>query len=283
MAALTAKPQHQQGTRTTLMLLLAMATGELLTVSAAGSSLTGTDGPTRRGGHRHSPTDNTLLIPATLPTVELRPGVAGGYSIAVGGRKWYESTPSPRICVGGITRTLTKFQSGAASSGSDEVGDWMGVSTAFGVEDGALGVEPGALVEQTLKRYKAVPTAAVLTTRFLRSIDTSGCSKHVDKYPNPDNSVVAEALALNTSFHAGRQLQIMSWGHHLDLKATGRGLVSLSIDSVLDGPVVSHDREAGQTLVWSTLDSHKVVPQQNSGGVYSMGLSTAFRTIEARF
>lgn len=35
--------------------------------------------------------------------------------------------------------------------------------------------------------------------------------------------------------------------------------------------------------MWSTLDSHKIVPQQNSDGIYSMGLSAAFQKIDAGF
>ena len=87
----------------------------------------------------------------------------------------------------------------------------------------------------------------MLTAKFLKSIiDTSGCGAKSDKYPGPDNAVVAEALALNTTFQSDSKLQILSWGHHLDLKATAQGLGSLPIDSILDGPVVSTDPVGGK-------------------------------------
>eukprot|EP01052_Picozoa_sp_SAG31_P016648 SAG31_NODE_1110_length_9858_cov_41.473922_3_plen_166_part_00 len=114
------------------------------------------------------------------------------------------------------------------SSGNDAIGDWVGTTTAFGRADAVGSRESGradAVVEQTLKHYEGVPNAAVLTMRFLKPIDTRGCGKTAsDRYTNPDNSVCADALALNTSFNAGPQLQIMSWGHHLDVKVSGQGL-----------------------------------------------------------
>jgi hypothetical protein len=228
--------------------------------------------------------DRSSSVPLT-PKIELRPSTTG-YGIIVAGHKWYESTPAPRVCTGGVNAQLVQIER-SASSGSDLVGEWTGTTISFGRMPADLmgGATSDALVEHTLKHYTAVPSAAVLTTRYLQSIDTSGkCQqKTSDKYPGTENSVVAEALALNTSFESGARLQVMSWGHHLDLKATRQGLGSLPIDSILDGPVVSVDPVAGKTLVWSTLDSHKIVPQQSSGGVYSMGLSAGFQRIEAGF
>eukprot|EP01050_Picozoa_sp_SAG11_P000919 SAG11_NODE_34_length_22265_cov_11.264730_5_plen_281_part_00 len=222
------------------------------------------------------------------PKLELQPSMSG-YSIVVAGQKWYESTTAPRICFRGVQTTLSEM-SRSASSGSDRVGQWTGTTIRFGkppADQSQLGggESPDVLVEHMLKHYAAAPNAAVLMARYLKTINTTGCQrqKTSDKYPGAENAVVAEALALNTSFEPGAALQIMSWGHHLDLKATGQGLGSLPIDTILDGPVVSVDSIAGKTLVWSTFDSHKVVPQQNSGGIYSMGLSAGFLRIDAGF
>ena len=51
------------------------------------------------------------------------------------------------------------------------------------------------------------------------------------------------------------------------------------------GPVASTDPSTGSTLVWSTLDSHKIFPQStdNATSSYSMGLAAAIPAIPAGF
>ena len=47
--------------------------------------------------------------------------------------------------------------------------------------------------------------------------------------------------------------------------------------------MVSTDPDNGNTLVWSTLDSHKIFPQTTQGNSYSMGLAAAIPSIPQGF
>ena len=198
-------------------------------------------------------------------------GASGQYAITVGGVAWYESTPAPRVCIKGRTTRLV-LTAQHAVHGVDALGQWTGTMLTFRLHAGLGPANAAAAVvaEHTLKKYAALPYAAVITVRYPQTLNTSSCGT-VD-------TVAAEVLALNTS--ATSELRVLSWGGGLSLRAA-TGLAGLHTDGIKSGPVVSVGGK--HTLVWSTLDSHKVVPQQNAAGVYSLGLSAAFSSITGGF
>ena len=75
-------------------------------------------------------------------------------------------------------------------------------------------------------------------------------------------------------------LYTLSWrGQVLATTAAAKGLSRLGANGLDCGPVVSTDPSTGSSLVWSTLDSHKIVPQTTANGVYAMGLAAAIPSI----
>jgi hypothetical protein len=72
----------------------------------------------------------------------------------------------------------------------------------------------------------------------------------------------------------GSTLHTLSWrGGVIATTAAAKGLDNLKANGLDCGPVVSTEASTGNTLVWSTLDTHKIVPQQTKNGVYAMGLA----------
>ena len=140
------------------------------------------------------------------------------------------------------------------------------------------------VVEDTYKQYTTVYT---VTVKYLINLDTRTiCSGGAAGNITYINTVVgAQALALNTTaggLASTRTLQTLTWARGLSMKAS-KGLESISTGGIQTGPVISTDPHSRATLVWSTLDSHKVVPQNNNASRYSIGLSGAFRTIAKGF
>ena len=66
-------------------------------------------------------------------------------------------------------------------------------------------------------------------------------------------------------------LHTLSWrGGVIATTAAAKGLGNLGATGLDCGPVVSTDPTTTDTLVWSTLNSHKIVPQEttSSAGVF---------------
>ena len=206
-------------------------------------------------------------------TVEIQVGPTGEYAIAVNAAVWYRSVDAPLLCDTPLT-----YHSKQAATGTDAIGPWKGTVVTF-----TSGSTP--VVEHTYKQYTAVPEAAVVTVKYLTNLDTrSICDGGAAGNITYINTVVgAEALALNTT--AGglvNMLRTLTWARGLSMQAS-TGLASLGTGGIQAGPVISTDPHSETTLVWSTLDSHKVVPQNNNASRYSIGLSGAFKAIAKGF
>jgi hypothetical protein len=114
-----------------------------------------------------------------------------------------------------------------------------------------------------------------MTAVFPSGLDTHGCGN------NTEGSTAFPAW--DTAAGAAPKLGIMSWrANALDTMAIVLGLGALSVSPLDSGPVVAFQGDDAQrtSLVWSTLDHHKIVVQTAAGAdgaaaVYSMGVSAA--------
>ena len=194
---------------------------------------------------------------------------SGAYSLAVDGETWYESSP-PTVCIAGELKKL-RLVSAAAASGSDGIGDWKGPTLT-------LAAAPAHAVAMaiTFKHYVRMPNVSVATATFPAGLATAGCGSNVD---------------LSTSFpafrtQAGRasSLHTLSWrGQVLSNTAASMGLGALNASGLDCGPVVSTEPSTGTTLVWSTLTSHKILPQRTTLDTYAMGLSASIPSIPPNY
>jgi len=81
-------------------------------------------------------------------------------------------------------------------------------------------------------------------------------------------------------------LHTLSWrGGVIGTTAAAKGLAALGASGLDCGPVVSTDASSADkaTLVWSSLTSHKILPQRTKNGTYSVGLAAAIPSIPAGF
>ena len=198
----------------------------------------------------------------------------GAYSIVLDGETWYESTASPEVCVNG-QRVLLQFvhASFRSTSGSDQTfGKWTGLSANFEHKAGST----SATMVATFKMYSGLPNVAVATASFPFGLRTSRCGRNTD---------------LSTSFPSFRtnaarapSLHTLSWrGQVLETTASATGLDHLGATGLDCGPIASTDPSSGKTLVWSSLTSHKVLPQRTADGVFSVGLSGSLPSVPAGF
>jgi hypothetical protein len=163
-----------------------------------------------------------------------------------------------------------------------------------------------------MQHYASRPDIAVGTASFPLGLDTSNCG---------DNTgLSARFPAFSTSAAQAKTLHTLSWrGEVIEDTVAAMGLDALGAKGLDCGPVVSTLRKAststsstsstssasGSTsisntinnnetdddddaptttsLVWSTLNAHKIVPQQTTGGVYAMGLAAAIPSIPAGY
>ena len=195
------------------------------------------------------------------PTVSVDMDKGGPmYSVSVDGKPWFRSPGAPVVCVAG-KQTKLELASTKPASGVDKMGAFTGTTASFG---GAQ----GAAVEYTFKTYAAKPGVAVAMARYPREIDTKGCGTNAQ--------LSTHFPAFSTTAAEAAELHMLSWrGNVMSTTAAAKGLKNLGANGLDAGPVAATDPQTGNTLMWSTLDNHKIFPQTTVNGTYSMGLAAA--------
>jgi hypothetical protein len=207
---------------------------------------------------------------AAAPSVSVAVDVKGIYTVHVDGAAWYQS-PSAGVvvCVEGKQRALA-FESTRAASGRDSFGAWTGTSASYG--------DASVNVAYTFKSYAAKPSVAVGTMSFTTAVNTSGCGS--------TTALSTYFPSFDTSFGKAPSNNFISWyGDTAETSTAARGLAHLGNNALDCGPVVSSDPTdvASTTLVWSSLTSHKILPQQTTSAAYAMGIAGAIPSIPAGF
>ena len=189
--------------------------------------------------------DATAGAPALSVAVNSSSGV---YTIAVDGKAWYMSPADLTLCVAGKQLALT-LKGTSAASGSDAFGIWSGTTASFATAGGAT-----AVMDLTFKLYTK-STVVVGTASFPTTISTAGCGANAD--------LSTHFPAFSTTAGRATELHTLSWrGDVIATTAAATGLGSLGASGLDCGPVASTDPETGVTLVISTLDNHKILPQK---------------------
>lgn len=208
----------------------------------------------------------TASTPVSL-SVDSKSGI---YSVSVGSTVWYRST-MPVVCVGGKQTTLSLSGTDPAS-GTDKFGAWTGTEATY------ASTTPKALMKVTFKQYASKPSIGVGTASFPEGLDTSNCGSN--------SALSTQFPAFNTSDAQAASLYTLSWrGDVVGTTAAALGLGKLGAGGLDSGPIASTmiDGSTSTTLVWSTLDSHKIVPQRTANGVYQMGIAGAIPSLPANF
>jgi hypothetical protein len=190
----------------------------------------------------------------------------GVYTVAVGGEKWYQSPAAPVVCVAGnqvrllrevpavvcasspfALQVTLKLTGTKVASGSDKFGAWTGTMASYDDESGTY----AAAVDFTFKGYASSPQLAVGTASFPDGLNTSGCGSNT--------ALSTNFPAVDTGAARAPSLDTLSWrGGVIATTAAARGLGNLGAKGLDCGPVVTSDPATGNTIVWSTLDNHKV-------------------------
>lgn len=156
--------------------------------------------------------------------------------------------------------TLALKGTPSAASGSDKFGVWTGTAATY------TSSAPAVTATYTFKHYASKPQIAVATASFPDGLDTSHCGTN--------EQLSTHFPAFDTTAAMAPNLNTLSWrGGVIATTAATRGLGKLGANGLDCGPVVSTNPSTGATLVWSTLDYHKIVPQSTANGIYSMGTS----------
>lgn len=131
-------------------------------------------------------------------------------------------------------------------------------------------------MQLTFKSYPSQPHVLVGTTSFPNSVDTKGCGGNTD--------LSTHFPEFSTSLAYAADLHTLSWrGGVIATTAAAKGLDKLGASGLDCGPVVSTDPLTRNTLVISTLDRHKIVPQKTINGSWSMGVAAAIPSLPAGF
>eukprot|EP00756_Hemistasia_phaeocysticola_P044960 Hpha_TRINITY_DN18735_c0_g1::TRINITY_DN18735_c0_g1_i1::g.47372::m.47372 len=197
-------------------------------------------------------------------------GKTGVYTLSVDSLPWYESAV-PVVCVGGDSVTLSPTGSKPAS-GTDKFGTWTGTATSYESSS------PKALMELVFKQYANMPQLVVGTASFPHGLNTSNCGSNED--------LSTQFPAFNTSAAQATSVYTLSWRSGvIAVTAAAKGLEKLGANGLDCGPVASTliAGSSRTTLVWSSLDSHKILPQKTTGGVYQMGVAGAIPSLPSGF
>jgi hypothetical protein len=203
---------------------------------------------------------SSLALGDAAPVLAVSVGSSGAFTVTLDGTAWFNSAP-PSVCVQGTSAPL-HFVSQSQASGSDALGAWTGISMLWTAPQGQR-------VQHIFKQYAARPAVAVLTAVFPDGLDTSGCGINTQlstRFPVLD----AQAAMAST-------LSFVSWKDVvLSTTQAVRGLDNLKRDQLDCGPVVASlpGDAMGRSLVWSTLDRHKIVVQSVSGPSSSGAVSS---------
>eukprot|EP00931_Biecheleriopsis_adriatica_P045516 TRINITY_DN26070_c0_g1_i1.p1 TRINITY_DN26070_c0_g1~~TRINITY_DN26070_c0_g1_i1.p1 ORF type:complete len:794 (-),score=129.52 TRINITY_DN26070_c0_g1_i1:49-2430(-) len=190
---------------------------------------------------------------------------SGAYAVRVDGVVWYQSPASSTACIAGKQLPLN-FKALSKASGHDKFGPWQAVTASF-----SAGTTLTTL-DYSFKQYSDRPYLIVATASFPDGLDTAGCGQNT--------ALITHFPSFNTSAAMAPDLHTLSWrGVAVKTTAAAKGLAALGANGLDCGPVVSREPTAGKTLVWSTLDAHKIVPQMTHGDIYAMGLSGAIPSV----
>ena len=209
-----------------------------------------------------------LSLPALAAGLTVGWSVAptGEYTVTVDSAPWL-SSPSlaaqpPALCVGGAALPLALAGAPAPAAGTDALGDWTGTSYTLT----ATGAAPPVAVTHTFKSYAANPQVIVATAAF-----PSGVPAGATPCPGTVRTAFPQ---FNTSDAMAPSLGVFSWrGEALDRLPSAVGLAGLGANTLDSGPVVAFFKGRPGVphpgLVWSTLDSHKIVRQATSAAAGS--------------
>lgn len=192
----------------------------------------------------------------------------GTYSLLVGGTEWFRSAKQT-VCSAGVDVSLT-FSGTKEALGHDAFGDWTGTTASY--------ANASIRMDITFKRYAAASNFLVGTATFPAGLNTSGCGTN--------QQISTRFPTINTSAARASTLDTLSWrAGVISVTAVAKGLNALGANGLDCGPVVSTDSSVAErpTLVWSTLDNHKIVPQETVNGTYSMGIAAAIPSLPAGF
>ena len=192
----------------------------------------------------------------------------GTYSLLVGKTEWYRSAKQT-VCSAGADVSLA-FSGTKDAKGHDAFGDWTGTTASYN--------NASIRMDITFKRYTAASNFLVGTASFPAGLNTSGCGSN--------QQISTRFPSFNTSAARASTLDTLSWrAGVISITAVAKGLNGLGATGLDCGPVVSTDSSVAErpTVVWSTLDNHKIVPQETANGTYSMGIAAAIPSLPAGF
>ncbi len=204
-----------------------------------------------------------LLAPSAAAAAAPAPAVSidvaadtGVYTVSVGGQAFYQSPATGvQVCVAGNRSKATLVGAPSATKGTDGFGAWTGETASYSLDGGAT-----TAVQLTFQHYAAAPEIAVATATFPSGLDTSNCGSNTQlstAFPSFDTAA-AKAASLHT----------LSWrGEVISHTVAALGLGNLGANGLDCGPVASTDPASGNTLVWSSLTAHKILPQATGAGV----------------
>ena len=186
------------------------------------------------------------------------------YTIFVDGAPWLASPAiPPTVCINGNVSVPLVLKIIRPASGKDALGTWTGLEAVF----------EAAPATRVVFTFAARGSFVVLTAGFPDGLDTRACGTNVQlstRFP-----------AFDSAAHMAPSLNYVSWRDTaLGTTLATRGLSGMARKPGLDlGPIIGSefDGRAGATSVmWSTLDRHKIVVQStDADGVYAMGVSAA--------
>lgn len=195
----------------------------------------------------------------------------GVYNVQVDGQVWYESPLQGLVlCIAGTRMNSRTLGEAREVSGRDFFGDWTGQRISFTIDG------KSEILYLTFQNYNSFPGTAIATATFPHGVDTSNCGSNVE--------LSVEFPSFNSSGAIADNLNTISWsGLAIENTVAARGLQKLNSNGLDCGPVVSTDIKTGKSLVWSTLNSHKIVPQQTKQNIYSMGIAAAIPSLPSNF
>ena len=201
-----------------------------------------------------------IAPPAVKFVVDVKTGI---YRVVVGDDAWYSSPAEAAVvCDRGVQRTLTLSSVAPANGVDSHFGQWTGTRATWSSSSRPISIA------YTFQAFSAHPSVGVAKMTFTTPLNTSGCG--------PNTALSSRFPSFDTSALRATSNHFLSWrGAVMDITKASSGLGALGASGLDCGPVVSKlpGRRAQNALVWSTLDSHKILPQQTTRGSYSIGLA----------
>lgn len=211
---------------------------------------------------------STLLlstIEGSAPSATAAFGADGAYTVKVDGVSWFESA-APTTC---LDRRPLRFEHASSANGKDGFGKWTGTTATY---SDASGVS----VEYTFRHYDALKELVVGSAAFpdgLSCTDRGSNEQLQTRFP--------EFLISGAGAGKATGLDTLSWrGEVVQDTVAARGLGALGNTGLDCGPVVATDgNRGGHSLAWSTLSTHKIVPQETTNETYAMGIAAAIPSL----